>query len=146
MKTKEPQITQIHADCNNRVMEPRDAESHAVIGAAMEVHRELGAGFLEAVYHEALAREFALRSIPFKAEALLKVFYKGEALDCTYRADFLCFGDLIVEIKAVQAIGPVDSAQLINYLRAGSCSRGLLLNFCSRSLEYRRFVSGYQSA
>jgi len=142
----EPQITQIDADYDSQVRDPGDPESHAVIGAAMEVHRELGPGFLEAVYQQALAREFALRSIPFKSEALLKVYYKGDVLDCTYRADFLCFDDLVVEIKAVQATGPVDSAQLLNYLKAGRCSRGLLFNFCSRSLEYRRFVSGYQSA
>ncbi|MEX2499213.1 MAG: GxxExxY protein [Wenzhouxiangellaceae bacterium] len=142
----EPQITQIDADYDSQLREPKDLESHAVIGAAMEVHRELGTGFLEAVYHQALVREFALRSIPFEAEALLKVFYKGEALDCHYRADFLCFDDLVVVVKAVHSIGPVDAAQLINYLRTGQCSRGLLLNFHSRSLEFRRFVSGYQSA
>jgi len=78
-----PQISPIYAD-------DRDLETHAVIGSAMEVHRHLGPGFLEVVYQRAIAIEFAARSIPFAREAELPIFYKGQRLDCSYRADFVC--------------------------------------------------------
>ncbi|MGB0515309.1 MAG: GxxExxY protein, partial [Wenzhouxiangellaceae bacterium] len=120
MKTLEPQIAQIRADYES---ESRDPETHAVIGAAMEVHRELGPGFLEAVYHQASQHEFGLRSIPYEREYELPVHYKKFVLDCRYRVDFLCYENLLVEIKAVQSIGAADSAQVINYLKAGRCSR-----------------------
>jgi GxxExxY protein len=118
----------------------RDTQSHAIIGAAMEVHRELGRGFLELVYQTALSLEFQERGIPFKAEVALPVRYKGKLLTCGYRADFVCFEDFLVEIKAITKLTTADDAQLLNELKATAYQRGLLLNFGSRSLEVKRLV------
>jgi GxxExxY protein len=118
----------------------KDPQSHAIIGAAMEMHRELGFGFLEAVYQCALALEFQQRSIPFKAEVALPIRYKGKLLTCGYRADFICFEDLLVETKAIAELTRVDDAQLINQLKAAGLQRGLLLNFGAPSLEFERLV------
>lgn len=121
-------------------MEQRDPQTYAVIGAAMEVHRELGPGFLEAVYHEAMAIELVDRKVPFASEVALPIAYKGRRLASTYRADLVCFGDVVVELKAVSAMTGVDEAQLLNYLKATGIERGLLLNFGRQSLEYKRMV------
>ncbi len=118
----------------------RDPETFAIIGAAMEVHRELGRGFLEGVYQCALALEFQERSIPFKAEVALPVRYKGKLLTCAYRADFVCFENVIVETKAIANLTGADEAQLINELRATGCERGLLLNFGAPSLQHQRLI------
>ncbi|MEY2578558.1 MAG: hypothetical protein QOI49_1382 [Verrucomicrobiota bacterium] len=118
----------------------KDPQSHAVIGAAMEVHRELGRGFLELVYQTALALEFQDRRIPFKAEVALPVRYKGRLLTCGYRADLVCFEDFLVEIKAISKLTTADDAQLLNELKATGYQRGLLLNFGARSLEVKRLV------
>ena len=118
----------------------KDPQSHAIIGAAMEVHRELGRGFLELVYQTALALEFQERGLPFKAEVALPVRYKGKLLTCGYRADFVCFEDFLVEIKAISKLSTADDAQLLNELKATGYQRGLLLNFGSRSLEVKRLV------
>jgi GxxExxY protein len=118
----------------------KDPQSHAIIGAAMEVHRELGRGFLELVYQTALALEFQDRRIPFKAEVALPVRYKGKLLTCGYRADFVCFEDFLVEIKAISKLTTADDAQLLNELKATGYQRGLLLNFGARSLEVKRLV------
>lgn len=125
----------------------RDPRTYAVIGAAMEVHRILGHGYLEAVYQEALAVELEDRKIPFHREVPLKIVYKNRLLNALYRPDFMCFGTLVVELKALVRIGGDEEAQLINYLKGTRQEVGLLLNFGSRSLEFRRFVfSGNQSA
>jgi GxxExxY protein len=118
----------------------RDEQTHGIIGAAMEVHRQLGPGFLEAVYQEALAIEFAARSIPLAREVELPVNYKGQRLTCSYRADFVCYESVIVELKALKAITGVEEAQLLNYLKATRLERGLLVNFGRPSLEFKRFV------
>ena len=121
--------------------EERDPQTYAIIGAALEAHRVLGVGFLEAVYGDALALEFHLRGIPFEREAVLQVVYKGVQLTSAYRADFICYNDVIVELKALNKLGGVEEAQVLNYLRATGYRRALLLNFGSKSLETRRFVS-----
>jgi GxxExxY protein len=118
----------------------RDPDTYAIIGAAMEVHRELCPGFLEAVYHEALAVELSARSIVYEREKALPVMYKGVPLDCSYRADFVCANGVLVEIKASTVFSRHDIPQLLNYLKATGLKRGLLLNFGGRSLEYKRLV------
>lgn len=118
----------------------KDPETFAIIGAAMEVHRELGRGFLELVYQTALAFEFQERGIPFKAEVSLPIRYKSRLLTCAYRADFVCFESVIVETKAIATLTGTDEAQLINELKATGLQRGLLLNFGAVSLEHKRLV------
>jgi GxxExxY protein len=117
---------------------------YAIIGASMEVHKHLGHGFLEGVYQEALAMEFTLRQIPFKREFEFTIWYKGVPLECKYRADFICFGEVIVELKALPSMGGCEEAQVINYLKATGKHRALLLNFGAPALEYKRMVLNYQ--
>jgi GxxExxY protein len=118
----------------------KDPRTFAIIGASIEVHRELGAGFLEAVYQEAFARELSKRGIPFRAEVELPVFFKGERLSSSYRADFVCFDSIIVEVKALGQLTGIEESQVINYLKASGHSVGLLLNFGARSLQHKRLV------
>jgi len=103
--------------------------TQAVIGAVMEVHRQIGPGLLERAYQECLSREFALRGIPFERERGLPVEYKGVRCECGYRLDFLVDGSVVVEVKAIEAIAPVHEAQLLTYLRLGGWQVGLLINF-----------------
>ena len=117
-----------------------DPQTYAIIGAAMEVHRELGHGFLEAVYQEALAVELTARKVPFQREAPLLVKYKSQPLACAYKADFICFENILVELKAIQKLGDPEKSQVINYLNATKFTRALLFNFGSPSLEYQRLV------
>jgi len=118
----------------------RDPKTYAIIGAAMEVHRELGHGFLEAVYQEALAIELAARGIPFQREVELPIRYKGQLLRPKYRADFACYESVMVETKAIAQLTGADQGQLINELKATGIEIGLLVNFGAPSLEYRRVV------
>jgi GxxExxY protein len=118
----------------------KDPRTHAIIGAAMEVHRELGCGFLEPVYQEALAFEFDLRKLPCRREAELPVFYKGKRLIATYRPDFICHDAVVVELKALARLGGSEEAQCLNYMKACGAECGLLLNFGGKSLEYKRLV------
>jgi GxxExxY protein len=120
----------------------RDPETYAIIGAAMEVHRQLGPGFLEAAYREALKLEFSHRGIPFRAEVPLQIFYKGTPLRTRYKADFICYDKVLVEVKAMRNLTAVELAQVLNYLKASELHRALLLNFGSPALEYRRFALG----
>lgn len=118
----------------------KDERTYKIIGAAMEVHRELGSGFLEAVYQEALGREFELQGVPNAAQHMIKIWYKGNPLDKKYQPDYVCYEEVIVEIKATSALTSLDEAQLINYLKATGLKVGLLINFGARSLEYKRLV------
>lgn len=121
----------------------RDPQTYAIIGAAMAVHAELGCGFLEEIYQEALAIEMGVRHIEFRREVELPVFYRGERLLRSYRADFICYGQIIVELKAIKQLGDLERAQTINYLKATGFTRALLINFGAVSLEFERLVRGY---
>ena len=118
----------------------RDNRTYKIIGAAMEVHKELGSGFLEAVYQEALEFEFTDRRIPFKAQPAIQIYYKRNLLSKIYQPDFICYDEIITEIKAISNLSGIEESQLINYLKATKLKIGLLINFGSKSLEYKRFV------
>jgi GxxExxY protein len=119
----------------------KDEQTQVVIGAAMKVHRELGCGFLEHVYQCALAVELEKQNIPYKREVELPVYYAGQKLDCLYRIDFICYEDILVELKAVKQLAGIEASQVINYLKASSMNRALLINFGSKSLEFKRFIN-----
>lgn len=119
----------------------RDPQTFAIIGAAIEVHKILGPGFLEAVYQEALEREFVLRKIPYRREAELSILYKGEPLTCFYKADFICYQSIIVELKALRTLSTIETSQVLNYLKASRYIRGLLFNFGSPRLQHQRIVN-----
>ncbi len=106
----------------------------------MEVHRELGGGFLESVYQEALAFELAARDVPYRREVALPILYKGRELDARFRADFVCFDAVIVELKALGDVSGRERVQVINYLKATSLEVGLFINFGASSLKYERLV------
>lgn len=124
----------------NKKIDDKDPRTYAIIGAAMEVHKELGAGFLEAVYQEALAIEFFKRDISFRSEVALPLRYKGELLSTSYRADYICLESVVVELKAISRLNGKEESQIMNYLKATRFNTGLLLNFGSESLEYKRFI------
>ena len=119
----------------------RDEKTYKIIGAAIEVHKELGCGFLEPVYQESLAKEFDFQNIAYRPQPFVKIFYKGSQLDKVYQPDFICFGEIIVEIKALSRLTGNEEAQVINYLKATRLEVGLLINFGTMSLEYKRFVN-----
>lgn len=123
-----------------QIPQTRDPRTYGVIGAAMEVHATLGPGFLESVYQESLEIELALRNIPFEPQVPLLLSYKGQPLRGTFRPDLFCHESLIVELKAHVALCEVDSAQVLNYLKATCNPVGLLLNFGAPRLEWKRIV------
>lgn len=128
-------MTQSNADKENR-----DPETYAIIGAAMAVHCELGCGFLEAVYQEAMQRELEAKGIPHEREKELPIVYRGEILNTFYKADFVCFRSVIVERKALQQLSGTEEAQVINYLKASGLQKALLINFGSSRMQYKRLV------
>ncbi len=121
----------------------RDERTYKIIGAALEVHRELGCGFLEAVYQEALGKEFTSQGITFKSQPIVEIKYKGEPLEKKYQPDFVCYDELILEIKAISSLTGIEEVQLINYLKAANLKVGLLINFGTKSLEHKRLVYGF---
>ncbi len=117
-------------------------EVFAIIGAAIEVHRELGPGFLEAVYQEAMETELRARQIPFEAQKSIRVRYKGDLLNNQYFADLVCFEQIIVELKALNRLSGKEEAQILNYLKATNFRLGLLINFGSHGrLEWKRYIN-----
>lgn len=116
-------------------------ESYKVIGACFEVYKEKGCGFLEGVYQECLAMELKIQDIPFVEQPCLQLDYKGRPLNHVYEPDFLCFGEIIVEIKAVKQLTDEHRAQAINYLKATGKRLALLVNFGHYpQLEYERLL------
>lgn len=116
-------------------------ESYAIMGACFEVYKEKGCGFLEVVYQECLEFEFGVRKIPFAARPMLAILFKGHALQCKYTPDFVCYDQIIVELKAVSRLTDEHRAQVHNYLRATCLRLGLLVNFAHfPKLEYERIV------
>ena len=117
-------------------------EVFAIIGAAIEVHRELGPGFLEAVYQEAMETELRARHIPFEAQKPIRIHYKGHLLNNQYFADLVCFEQIIVELKALNRLSGKEEAQILNYLKATNFRLGLLINFGSHGrLEWKRYIN-----
>ena len=115
-------------------------ESYAIHGALFAVHRELGAGFLERVYQDALEYEFGERGIPYEREKKIQIMYKGKPLGEPYRADFVCYDKIIVELKAVEKLQGIHRAQVVNYLKATGMKIGLLVNFGEEFANIERIV------
>jgi len=124
-------------------MTQKDPETYAIIGAAMRVHSELGCGFLEKVYQDALEWEFRDQKIVYHREYNIPIFYRGHRLESFYIADFVCFQNIIVELKALKALSGIEEAQVLNYLKATKFERAMLLNFGKTQLEYKRYVHNY---
>lgn len=117
-----------------------DPRTYDIIGAAMEVDRHLGTGYLEAVTKDALSIEMTIRKMPFMTEVPFRVSYKGHQLPGYYRADFVCFESIIVEVKASTRSPELEQAQMLNYLRCSGLTHGLLLNFAGPKLTFKRFI------
>jgi GxxExxY protein len=115
-------------------------EVYGIIGAAMEVHKELGPGFLEAVYQEALTIQFEEQKIPCVVQPQLGIYFKETKLEKYYMPDFLCFDKIVVEIKALQKISPIEEAQILNSTRVAKFKLGVLINFGAISLQWKRYI------
>lgn len=113
-------------------------ESYDLIGAALEVHRQIGCGFTEPIYQEAFEEELRLRGIPFQREKTINISYKGKVLSKNFRPDFVCYDKIIVELKAVSEFTDEHFAQVYNYLKASGLELGILLNFGTTSLMHKR--------
>ena len=116
-------------------------EVYRIVGAAMEVSNQLGCGFLEAVYQEALEIEFDERQIPYMPQKRIEISYKGHVLKKEYIADFLCHNQIVIEIKAIKAITGIEEAQILNYLKATNLPLGLIVNFGTPQLEWKRYAN-----
>lgn len=119
---------------------PHQQETFAIIGACIDVHNELGCGFLEAVYQEALSLVFSEKGIPFVREKIMDIHFRGKVLDKKYIADFVCFDKVIVELKATEGLCEQNFAQVLNALKATHLKIGLLINFGTTKLQYRRII------
>jgi GxxExxY protein len=116
-------------------------ECYLIQGAVFEVYREMGCGFLEAVYQECLEKELLLKGIPFVAQQELAIFYKGEALKQTYKPDLICYGKIIVELKALRELAGEHRSQVLNYLKSTGMRLGLLVNFgCHSKVAIERII------
>ena len=120
-------------------MRTRDELTYKVIGAAMEVHRNLGCGFTEKVYQDALEKELQIQKIPYEREVRMHVIYKNEELDSEYIPDFVCYDKIVVKLKAVEELTDLHKAQTINYLHVSRMPVALLMNFGAESLEFQRY-------
>ena len=116
-------------------------ESYAIVGACIKVHRTLGSGFLETLYEEVLEKEFVSQNIPYKRQVQLDLYYEGVQLKKYYRADFVCYDSIVVELKVVAYIPSLFYAQLQNYLKCTNMELGMLINFGTPSLTYKRIVN-----
>lgn len=121
-----------------------EEETFKIIGACMAVHNEMGCGFLESAYQEALEMELRDNQIPFVAQKNIPVFFKGKKLKKYYKADFVCYENIIVEIKSTLFIHQIGKAQVVNYLKATKYPVGLLINFGENSLQWKRFINTKQ--
>ena len=117
-----------------------ESECHKIIGASYEVQNELGFGFLEAVYHEALQITFLNKLIPFQSEKKLEIYFNGQKLQKAYYADFICYDKIIIELKACDGLTPEHSAQVLNYLKATNFRLGLLINFGTPQVQIKRVI------
>ena len=117
-----------------------EQKSYKIIGACIEVHKELGCGFLEGVYQEALEIEFENLGIPFEREKELLIYYKNRKLKKWYISDFICYNQILVELKALNHLATEHESQIINYLKATNLKVGFLFNFGEKSLKHKRFV------
>jgi GxxExxY protein len=116
-------------------------EVYTIVGAALKVGNTMGCGFLEAVYQEALEIEFRTGHVPFESQKRIAILYNGIALNKEYIADFVCYGSIILEIKAIKKITEIEEAQLINYLKATQMPVGLVINFGGTKLEWKRYAN-----
>lgn len=120
---------------------PFKDECYKIFGACMEVSNELGSGFLEAVYQEALCYEFSDQDIQFESQKLMNIAYKGRPLKKKYIADFICFGEIILEIKAIDSLKGEHTSQVVNYLKTTGKQVGLLVNFGTSRIQYKRIIN-----
>ena len=128
-------MTEINMNKENDMIYPREA--YAIVGAAIEVQNEFGCGFAELVYHEALNIELNLRNIPYETEKLITITYKGHQLERTYKADLVCYDNIVVELKAVDKLKTEHTSQLLNYLKATNLPLGILINFGEKPLKFK---------